>query len=95
MRRPDPALETSRKTRVEAALGLLAAVSALATLVFVAHAFVKSPQNPVAAEIGFEALRVARRLPLYVDPWQGAWEDGAPPARSVGTRRSRTSKRRS
>jgi hypothetical protein len=60
---------------------LIAVISALATLVFVAHAFVKSPQNPVAAEIGYEALRVARHLPLYVDPWRGAWEDGAPPAR--------------
>jgi hypothetical protein len=72
---------TAGTSRVEGVLGVLAVVSALTTLVFVAHAFVKSPQNPVAAEIGFEALRVARKLPLYVDPWKGAWEDGAPPAR--------------
>ena len=32
--------------------------------------------------MGFEALRVARKLPLYVDPLEGgAWEDGAPPSR--------------
>lgn len=62
-------------------MGILAVLSALATLAFVGHAFVASPQNPVAAEIGFEALRVARGLALYVDPWSGAWEDGAPPSR--------------
>lgn len=56
-------------------------LSAIVTIVFVGHAFFFSPQNPVAAEIGYEALRVARRLPLYVDPWKGAWEDGPPPAR--------------
>jgi hypothetical protein len=63
------------------AIRALAFLSAATALVFVAYAFVKSPQNPVAAEIGYEALRVARKLPLYVDPWKGAWEDGAPPAR--------------
>jgi hypothetical protein len=62
-------------------VGLLALASALATIAYVAHAFLFSSQSPVAAEIGFEALRVARRLPLYVDPWKGAWEDGAPPSR--------------
>lgn len=62
-------------------VAILAVVSASTTIVFVAHAFFRSPHSPVAAEIGFEALRVARKLPLYVDPWQGAWEDGAPPSR--------------
>ncbi|MBX3224308.1 MAG: hypothetical protein KF795_27585 [Labilithrix sp.] len=70
-----------RRSLPEVLVGILAVLSALATLAFVAHAFVASPQNPVAAEIGFEALRVARGLPLYVDPWRGAWEDGAPPSR--------------
>jgi hypothetical protein len=74
------ALDHRRSWLVLAVEGMAAAL-ALATLVFVVHAFVKSPQNPVAAEIGYEALRVARGLPLYVDPWRGAWEDGAPPAR--------------
>jgi hypothetical protein len=67
--------------RLEQGLFAIALLSAIATLIFVGHAFFFSPQNPVAAEIGYEALRVARRLPLYVDPWKGAWEDGAPPAR--------------
>lgn len=70
-----------RRSLPEVLVGILAVLSALATLVFVTRAFVSSPQNPVAAEIGFEALRVARKLPLYVDPWKGAWEDGAPPSR--------------
>ncbi|HVH44569.1 MAG TPA: hypothetical protein VM925_19580 [Labilithrix sp.] len=71
----------SRRSLPEVVVAVFAVLSALATMAFVAHAFVRSPQNPVAAEIGFEALRVARNLPLYVDPWKGAWEDGAPPAR--------------
>src|SRR5438128_2098656 len=29
----------------------------------------------------FEASRVQRGAPLYIDPAQGAWEDGAPPSR--------------
>jgi hypothetical protein len=70
-----------RRSLPEVLVGILAVLSAIATVAFVALAFVKSPQNPVAAEIGFEALRVARNLPLYVDPWKGAWEDGAPPSR--------------
>jgi hypothetical protein len=70
-----------RRPLSEILVAIVAVLSALATLAFVAYAFVKGPQNPVAAEIGFEALRVARKLPLYVDPWKGAWEDGAPPAR--------------
>lgn len=75
-------MKLPRSSRLPALLlTILAIASALGTLVFVGQAFLFSPQNPVAAEIGFEALRVARHLPLYVDPWVGAWEDGAPPAR--------------
>lgn len=72
---------TKRTAALHVVIGVLALVSGIATLVYVLYGFVKSPQNPVAAEIGFEALRVARKLPLYVDPWKGAWEDGAPPSR--------------
>ncbi len=74
-------MSTPRRSLPENLVGVLAVLSAIATLAFVAQAFFRSPQNPVAAEIGFEAFRVARHLPLYVDPWKGAWEDGAPPAR--------------
>lgn len=69
------------RSSVELAVGVVAVVSAAVTLAFVAYAFVCSPQNPVAAEIGFEAQRVARGFALYVDPWKGAWENGAPPSR--------------
>lgn len=67
--------------KIDRVLFAFAALSAIITVAFVAHAFAYSPQNPVASEMGFEALRVARKLPLYVDPWKGAWEDGAPPSR--------------
>lgn len=70
-----------RRSLPEVLVVLLALASAAATLAYVAHAFFFAPPDPVAAELGFEALRVARKLPLYVDPWKGAWEDGAPPAR--------------
>lgn len=76
-----PSRAPSPRRTVDVALGVFAVLSAIATLVFVADAFIESPHTPVAAEIAFEAWRVARKLPLYVDPWQGAWEDGAPPAR--------------
>ncbi|MBX3233515.1 MAG: hypothetical protein KIT84_38095 [Labilithrix sp.] len=67
--------------RLDRVIFAFAVVSALVTAAFVAYAFAFSPQNPVASEMGFEALRVARKLPLYVDPWKGAWEDGPPPSR--------------
>jgi hypothetical protein len=66
---------------VERAVAALAVLSALFTLAFVAYSYLYSPQNPVSSEIQFEAWRVARKLPLYVDPWKGAWEDGPPPSR--------------
>lgn len=66
---------------VERAVTVLAVLSALFTAAFVAYTFLYSPQNPVASEIQFEAWRVARKLPLYVDPWKGAWENGPPPSR--------------
>lgn len=65
----------------ESVLRVVALLVALVALAFVAHAFFRAPPTPVASEIGYEAYRVARHLPLYVDPWKGAWEDGAPPAR--------------
>jgi hypothetical protein len=62
---------------------LLAASAALAVLAiaFVGFALARRPDNPVEAELVFEALRVARGQALYVDPSIGAWEDGGPPSR--------------
>lgn len=62
---------------------LLAASAALAVVAtgFVVFALTRRPDNPVEAELVFEALRVARGQPLYVDPTIGAWEDGGPPSR--------------
>jgi phosphoserine phosphatase len=48
---------------LEVVIAVIAVLSAAATLAFVAHAFVKSPQNPVAAEIGFERV-LANRLAI-------------------------------
>jgi hypothetical protein len=59
----------------------LASATALVALVFVVVAFARRPYNPVEAELSFEALRVARGHPLYVDPRVGAWEAGAPASR--------------
>lgn len=66
---------------VERAITVLAVLSALFTLAFVVFSFGVAPQNPVASEMQFEASRVAQGYPLYVDPWKGAWELGAPPSR--------------
>lgn len=54
---------------------------ACAAIAFVAQAFVHRPDNPVEAELLFEAQRVSLGRPLYVDPSVGAWEDGGPPSR--------------
>jgi hypothetical protein len=67
--------------RIEQAVFILAIFCALTAVLFVANAFFRSPQNPVAAELQFEAFRVARDYKLYVDPWRGAFEDGSPPSR--------------
>ena len=58
-----------------------AAVLGVAAVGFVVFAMTHRPDNPVEAELLFEALRVARGHALYVDPSIGAWEDGAPPSR--------------
>ena len=48
---------------------------------FVALALTRRPDNPVEAELVYEALRAASGRSLYVDPSLGAWEDGGPPSR--------------
>jgi hypothetical protein len=55
--------------------------SALAGFAFVVWSFVHRPDNAVEAELSYETLRVARGLPLYVDPSIGAIDAGAPPSR--------------
>ncbi len=63
------------------ALTFLGWFSVFVTLGVLVFALVRAPDDPVAAEISFEALRVAHGWPLYVAPEIGAWEMGAPPAR--------------
>ena len=58
-----------------------AAALGLCAVGFVVLALTRRPDNPVEAELIFEALRVARGQALYVDPAIGAWEDGGPPSR--------------
>lgn len=70
-----------RRDVLSRALRGVAVLLACAALAFVARAFVHRPDNPVEAELLFEAQRVALGRPLYVDPALGAWEDGAPPSR--------------
>jgi hypothetical protein len=59
----------------------VAVVCAACGLVFLAHALLARPYGTVEAELVFEASRIARRLPLYVDPYAGAWDAGPPPSR--------------
>ncbi len=65
--------------RVLVAVGLAALL--ISTLVFVVRSFGPRPYSGVEAETIFESIRVAKGYPLYVDPFKGAWEDGAPPSR--------------
>jgi len=58
-----------------------AAVCAAGGVLFLAHGWLTRPFGRVEAELVFQASRIQRGLPLYVDPAQGAWEMGAPPSR--------------
>ena len=60
---------------------VVAAVCAAAGVVFLAHGWLTRPFGRVEAELVFQASRIQRGLPLYVDPAQGAWEMGPPPSR--------------
>ena len=75
----DPA--KSREGAFKAVLLAIAALSGLAAVVWVLCAVRGRPDNPVEAELIFEAARVAHGWPLYVDPAIGASELGAPPSR--------------
>lgn len=70
-----------KSDRFSKALLVVAAGLAVVAIAFVALAFTRRPNNPVEAELVYEGLRIARGLPLYVDPSVGAWEDGGPPSR--------------
>ncbi len=74
-------LAKSRKDAFTTVLLAIAAVAALAAVAWVLCAVRGRPDNPVEAELIFEAARVARGWPLYVDPAVGASELGAPPSR--------------
>jgi hypothetical protein len=60
---------------------LVAAVCAAGGVLFLAHGWLTRPFGRVEAELVYQASRLQRGLPLYVDPAQGAWEMGAPPTR--------------
>jgi hypothetical protein len=77
----DSAAIERRQQVLPAALVALAAVVGLAALVFVVRAVTGRPDNPVEAELIFEAARLAHGWPLYVDPAIGASELGNPPSR--------------
>ncbi len=68
---PDPG-------RLAFALALGCAACGLAMFVY---GLWRRPYAAVEAELVFEASRIQKGFPLYVDPFVGAWENGAPPSR--------------
>lgn len=70
-----------------AALSLLRAsfavtfLAALLALGWALTTLVTRPPDGVEGEILYEASRLRHGLPLYVSPFAGAWEHGAPPSR--------------
>ncbi len=60
---------------------VVAALCAAGGVLFLAHGWLTRPFGRVEAELVFQASRLQRGLPLYVDPAQGAWEMGPPPSR--------------
>jgi hypothetical protein len=59
----------------------VAALTALAGLVFLVYGVGARPYTAIEAEIVFQVDRLQHHLPLYTDPAEGAWEMGEPPSR--------------
>jgi hypothetical protein len=59
----------------------VAFVCAAAGLAYLAAGLTNRPYAAAEAEMVFEASRIQRGFPLYVDPAAGAWEMGPPPSR--------------
>jgi hypothetical protein len=64
--------------RVACAVSLACAACGLA---FVVYSLWLRPYGAVEAELVFQASRIQKGFPLYVDPAAGAWEAGPPPSR--------------
>jgi hypothetical protein len=69
--RPDP-------LRLACAVGFVCAACGLA---FAVYGLWARPYGAVEAELVFQASRIQKGFPLYVDPAVGAWEAGPPPSR--------------
>jgi hypothetical protein len=50
-------------------------------LAIVVYSLWRRPYGAVEAELVFQASRIQKGFPLYVDPAVGAWEQGPPPSR--------------
>jgi hypothetical protein len=64
--------------RIACAIGLACAACGLA---FAIYGLWSRPYGAVEAELVFQASRIQKGFPLYVDPSVGAWEAGPPPSR--------------
>jgi hypothetical protein len=49
--------------------------------VYLAYSVLARPSTEIEAQIAFQVDRIQHHLPLYTDPFVGAWEAGAPPSR--------------
>ncbi len=74
-------MRSAPRDPVSMACWVTGALLAASALVFVVLAIFARPDSPVEAELGYEALRVARGVPLYVDPAVGAFDQGPPASR--------------
>jgi hypothetical protein len=79
---PDVPLTTTpvRLNPRRLAFGIALACAACG-LAYVVYALVQRPYGAVEAELVFQASRIQRGFPLYIDPAVGAWEYGPPPSR--------------
>ena len=73
-----PAVRVSLPARLAL---VVAAVCGAAGLAFLVYGTQARPYGVVEAELLFQATRLRRGFPLYVDPFVGAWELGPPPSR--------------
>jgi hypothetical protein len=64
--------------RVALAIALACALGGVA---FTLYGIGARPYGAVESELVFQASRIQHHLPLYVDPYVGAWDSGPPPSR--------------
>ncbi len=69
------------QTRAKEITFNVAVLCGVCGLVYLVYGVLARPYTEIEAQIAFQVDRIQHHLPLYTDPFVGAWEAGAPPSR--------------